>query len=133
MRDAGVAVGLLRPRLLRPFPAEAVRRSLLGKRGVAVIDQNLSVGAGGIIHAEIASALYGRRDAPAALTSFIGGLGGRDISSEELFEIAEVTQRAADSGVIPPPRLLFTEDELRGVRKLQSIASRERELLERIR
>ncbi len=126
LRDAGVAAGLLRPRLLRPFPADRLREYLAGKRGVAVIDQNLSMGKGGVLHSEIASALYGRKDAPPVLTSFIGGLGGRDISAEEFYEMVSVTREAADSGTVPPPRLLYTRDELREVRKLQTIARVER-------
>jgi pyruvate ferredoxin oxidoreductase alpha subunit len=130
LRDAGVAVGLLRPRLLRPFPAERLRQALSGKRGVAVIDQNLSMGMGGVLHGELAAALYGSQDAPAVMTSFIGGLGGRDIGAEEFYEIWSVTRKAVESGVVPPPRLLYTRDELREVEKLQAIARVERTELE---
>jgi pyruvate ferredoxin oxidoreductase alpha subunit len=122
LREAGQRVGLVRPRLLRPFPAEALRRALAGKRGVAVIDQNLSMGKGGILHAELASALYGRPDAPPVLASFVGGLGGRDIAPEEFDEMAAVVRRACDEGRTPPPRLLYTADELREMRKLQALA-----------
>jgi pyruvate ferredoxin oxidoreductase alpha subunit len=66
LREAGHAVGLVRPRLLRPFPEAALRRALAGKKGVAVLDQNLSMGKGGVLHAELASALYGQADAPGA-------------------------------------------------------------------
>ncbi|MEN8175938.1 MAG: pyruvate synthase [Pseudomonadota bacterium] len=128
LRDAGRPVGLLRPRLLRPFPAEALARHLQGKRGAAVIDQNLSMGKGGVLHTELASALYGRKNAP-VLASFVGGLGGRDIPPEEFFEMAEVVARAAASGETPAPRLLYTEDELREVRKLQAVAQVERNSL----
>jgi pyruvate ferredoxin oxidoreductase alpha subunit len=121
-------VGLVRPRLLRPFPESELRRVLAGKKGVAVIDQNLSMGKGGVLFAELASALYGLKDAP-VLVSFIGGLGGRDISPEEFYEMAAVTRQAAAAGVAPPPRLLYTEDELREVRKLQAIAQVERQRL----
>ena len=79
LREAGVHAGLLRPRLLRPFPAEALRSLLVGKQAVAVIDQNLSMGFGGVLHSELVSALYGQTDAPPIVASFIGGLGGRDI------------------------------------------------------
>jgi pyruvate ferredoxin oxidoreductase alpha subunit len=127
MRDLGERVGLVRPRLLRPFPESALRNMLAGRRAVAVIDQNLSVGKGGILHAEIASALYGVADAPAVLTSYVGGLGGRDISLGEFVAIARETRAAAESGTVPPPRLLYTEGELREVRKLQAIASLERQ------
>jgi pyruvate ferredoxin oxidoreductase alpha subunit len=58
--------------------------------------------------------------------SFIGGLGGRDIRSAEFFEMVAVTRRAADQGRAPEPRLLYTEQELREIRKLQGIALAER-------
>jgi len=131
LREAGRRVGLLRLRLLRPFPEARLRALLAGKRGVAVIDQNLSTGKGGVLHAEIASALYGERDAPPVLASFIGGLGGRDIPPEEFYEIEAVTRAAVGSGTTPRPRLLYTENELREVRKLQVIARAEREGLGR--
>jgi pyruvate ferredoxin oxidoreductase alpha subunit len=126
LRESGVAAGLLRPRLLRPYPAEALRRHLSGKRAVAVIDQNLSMGKGGVLYTELLSALHGSPDAPQTVASFIGGLGGRDVGLEELFEIAALVRRAADEGRTPEPRLLYSARELRQVRKLQSIAVAER-------
>jgi len=131
LRDSGTRVGLLRPRLYRPFPEDDIRRAVAGKKAVIVVDQNLSMGKGGVIHAEVASALYGAPDAPAVLTSFVGGLGGRDICAEEFYEMVAVTERAIATGDTPPPRLLFTEDELRELRKLQAVAQVEREELGR--
>ena len=125
LRDAGRRVGLLRPRLLRPLPQRLLQTLLAGRRGVAVIDQNLSVGQGGVLHTELASALYGMRQPP-LLASFIGGLGGRDISAEEFYEIAAVTEDAVRRGKAPPPRLLYTQGELRELRKLQAVAIAER-------
>jgi len=122
LRDAGTAAGLLRPVLLRPFPEAKLRGALRGKKAVVVVDQNISIGKGGVLHCELASALYGQRGAPGALVSFIGGLGGRDIAAEEFFEMAAVAAKAAESGETPPPRLLYTGHELREMRKLQAIA-----------
>jgi len=131
LRDAGQKVGLARLRLLRPFPTAHLRALLAGKQGVAVVDQNLSMGKGGVLHAELASALYGQALAPPVLASFVGGLGGRDISSEELFQMVETVRRAVRDHLAPEPRLLFTSDELREVRKLQAVANVERRELER--
>jgi len=128
LRDAGIAVGLVRPRLLRPYPLSALRRALAHVRGVAVIDQNLSLGKGGVLHTELCSALYGQREAP-VIASFIGGLGGRDIADEEFYEISAVTRKAAAEGSAPAPRLLYRESELREVRKLQRVARVERDEL----
>ena len=129
LREAGWSIGLVRPRLLRPFPDQEIRGLLTGRRAVAVIDQNLSFGAGGVLHGEIAAALYDLADAPPVLASFIGGLGGRDIPPEEFYEIARVIRAAAERGETPAPRLLYTESELRETRKLQAIARVERAAL----
>ncbi len=129
LRDVGIAVGLVRPRLLRPFPTMALQQVMSGKKGIAVIDQNISMGMGGVLHSEVASALYGKTDAPKILTSFIGGLGGRDISAEEFYEIAKVTNKAVKDGITPEPRLLYTKNEFREIQKLQAIAHVEREEL----
>ena len=87
------------------------------------------MGKGGVLHTELASALYGEKAAPPLLASFIGGLGGRDISAEEFYEIAAVMRQAARDGKTPVPRLLYTQTELREVRKLQAIAAAERQEL----
>jgi len=129
LRETGQRVGLVRPRLLRPYPASAIHAALAGKQAVAVIDQNISMGKGGVLHAELASALYGQKQVPPIIASFIGGLGGRDISAEEFYEIITATRAAIASGETPEPRLLYTRNELRQFRKLQSIAVVERQEL----
>ncbi|MDH4101613.1 MAG: pyruvate synthase, partial [Nitrospirota bacterium] len=48
MREQGKKVGLLRLRVVRPFPVDAIRSALMGRKGVAVLDQNLAPGKGGI-------------------------------------------------------------------------------------
>ncbi len=129
MREAGWKVGLVRPRMMRPYPDEPLRQALAGKLGVAVVDQNISMGKGGVLHSELASVLYGHPDMPPILASFIGGLGGRDFAPEEFFEMVKVLRAATEEGKPPPPRLLFTKNELREVRKMQAIAHAEREEL----
>jgi pyruvate ferredoxin oxidoreductase alpha subunit len=48
-RAEGRRVGLLRLRMIRPWPADAIRHALQGRRAVAVLDQNLSPGQGGVL------------------------------------------------------------------------------------
>jgi len=122
LRETGLPIGLVRPRLFRPFPAQTLKEALVGKQAVAVIDQNISMGKGGVLHAELASALYGQENTPSILASFIGGLGGRDISAEEFYHIASILQDAVKNNETPKTQLLYTEQELRGIRKLQAIA-----------
>jgi pyruvate ferredoxin oxidoreductase alpha subunit len=64
LRAAGWKAGLLRPRLFRPLPQQRIRQLLRGRRAVGVIDQNISMGMGGVLHSEFATALYGLEDAP---------------------------------------------------------------------
>lgn len=125
LREAGWKVGLARLRVFRPFPREKIQQLLKGRRGVAVIDQNISMGMGGVLHSEFSTALYGIKDAPAVLASFIGGLGGRDIRQEEFFQMMNEVKNACDKGESPPPRLLYTKNEITEIRKLQAIAHAE--------
>ncbi len=124
LRAAGWKVGLLRPRLFRPFPTAQIRQLLAGRRAVAVIDQNLSMGMGGVLYSEFTMALYGAKQPP-LMASYIGGLGGRDISQQEFFRILEELKQAGDQGKTLPPRLLYTQQELTQMRKLQAIAQAE--------
>jgi len=130
LREVGWRIGLLRPRLLRPLPVAQLRQALGGRRAVAVIDQNLATGLGGVLYSEVAGALYGHRGQLPVLASFVGGLSGRDIAAEEFYEMARVIRDAAEAGEAPPPRLLYTRDELREMHKLQAVARVERDELE---
>lgn len=85
-RRRGRAVGLVRPRLFRPFPAGELRRACRGARRLAVIDRNNSFGAGGIFAAETRAAFCGERRAPEVL-SYIAGLGGRDVTPDVIDRI----------------------------------------------
>lgn len=126
LRQAGHKVGLARLRMIRPFPHGELQRLLAGRKGVAVIDQNLSVGKGGILFSEIASALYGLKDRPAALLSFIGGLGGRRFRAGEFDTmLAMLTDANLTPAEMAQPHLLFTGAECREVGRFFDIASQE--------
>lgn len=120
LREQGHRIGLLRLRLIRPLPAERIARALHGRRAVAVIDQNLSVGKGGILFSEIAGALQGGRVPP--LLSFVGGLGGRRFRPEEFDQILQALREAEASGGSSASHLLYTEAEQRQVMEMLRIA-----------
>jgi len=121
-RAEGRRVGLLRLRMIRPWPTDAVRQALQGRRAVAVLDQNLSIGQGGILFQEIAASLYHDAARPRALCSFIGGLGGKNISEGEFRVIFEQTAEAGARGHGIGPVLLYTESEHREMEQLQYLA-----------
>ncbi len=122
-RAKGKRVGLLRLRVIRPWPEEMIARLLRGRRGVAVIDQNLAPGLGGILFQEIAAAVAQDAQKPRALCSFIGGLGGKDISDGEFDAIFAQTAEAGQAGCGSGPVLLYTEGERREIEQLQRIAT----------
>ena len=121
-REEGRRVGLLRLRMIRPWPADAIRRALQGRRAVAVLDQNLAPGQGGILFQEIAACLYHDALRPQALCSFIGGLGGKNLSEGEFRAIFEQTAEAGIRGKSIGPVLLYTEAEHREMEQLQYLA-----------
>jgi pyruvate ferredoxin oxidoreductase alpha subunit len=121
-RAEGKRVGLLRLRLIRPWPAAAIGAALAGRRGVAVIDQNLSPGQGGILYQEIAATLAPRPDGPALLRSFVGGLGGKDISLAEFRHMVAALERADPDEPRDGPELLYTEADWRQVRPALELA-----------
>lgn len=90
LRENGNKIGLLKIRVVRPFPFEEVKKVLLKAEKVAIIDRNISFGYGGIISQEIKSSLYGQRKNPIVF-SYIAGLGGRDITPSTIREIIENT------------------------------------------
>jgi pyruvate ferredoxin oxidoreductase alpha subunit len=121
-REEGRKVGLLRLRMIRPWPVDAVRRELRGRRAVAVLDQNLSPGQGGILFQEIAACLYHEPLRPKAICSFVGGLGGKNISEGEFRAIFGQTAEAGMRGTSVGPLLLYTEAEHREMEQLQFLA-----------
>jgi pyruvate ferredoxin oxidoreductase alpha subunit len=90
LRERGKKVGLLKIKLFRPFPVEAIRRILSPARKVAVIDRNFSFGASGIFAQAIRAALCNTPGHPPVF-GFIAGIGGRDVTQEILEEIYRQT------------------------------------------
>jgi len=90
LRAEGHKVGLLKMRMFRPFPFDAVRAALCGAKKVAVIDRNISFGHGGIWASEVKAALYGSTCQP-VIYPFIIGLGGRDVTPQSVRGIFQHT------------------------------------------
>ena len=80
MREEGKEVGLIKLRLWRPFPFEELRQAVREADVLIVLDRAISFGGpGGPVCSEVKAALYGEEKKP-KVVSFVGGLGGRDIS-----------------------------------------------------
>jgi pyruvate ferredoxin oxidoreductase alpha subunit len=92
-REQGDKVGVLRLRCFRPFPADELREALAKAKRVVVLEKAVSVGAYGILAAEVRAALYRQPNTP-PVSCAIAGLGGRDITFATLNEI----HRRAEAG-----------------------------------
>ncbi|MEF8780896.1 MAG: transketolase C-terminal domain-containing protein [Haloferacaceae archaeon] len=97
-REEGIPVGVVRPRVFRPFPAEAFREALAGVEAVGVLEKAVSPGSGGPMAMELKSALYDLPDRP-TVCNYVLGMGGRDVTVDELCEIA--AEAYADADVAP--------------------------------
>ena len=86
-RAKGKKVGLLRIISYRPFPYARIYEALKDVPKVAVLDKSVSLGAYAPIAVEVKSAFYGKKKGPKVISSFVGGLGGRDITLETIHEV----------------------------------------------
>lgn len=87
LRKEGKKVGLIKPRLFRPFPYNEIAKALEGKKAVAVMDRSDSFGAqGGPLFLEIKAALFESSKKP-KLADYIFGLGGRDAPMEDIEKV----------------------------------------------
>jgi pyruvate/2-oxoacid:ferredoxin oxidoreductase alpha subunit len=86
LRAAGEAVGLVKIRLFRPFPQEALRIALGGVRDVVVLDRNHSPGLGGIVNQEVRAALYGL-ETPPRVHGVLAGVGGVNVPPQKIVKL----------------------------------------------
>jgi pyruvate ferredoxin oxidoreductase alpha subunit len=100
MRSEGKRVGLLKPRIFRPFPHQRISEALRKMKAVAVLDRSSSPGAyGAPLFTEIRSALYDHEERP-KIANYVYGLGGRDIKVEHFKEIASDLEKIAETGKV---------------------------------
>lgn len=123
-REQGKRVGLLRLRMIRPWPAKALITALAERQRVGIVDQNISPGSGGILFHELAATLAGCSERPPVLRSFIGGLGGKDISDAEFDHVLDVLEQSQPQHDPVEPVLLMTELEATQVQDRLAIAGK---------
>ncbi|MBI4581077.1 MAG: 2-oxoacid:acceptor oxidoreductase family protein, partial [Planctomycetes bacterium] len=107
LRSRGVRAGLLKLRVFRPFPAEALARALSGSflRAVAVADKAVELGSGGPLFSEVTAALALRarstgRGLPILINAILG-VGGRDITMADINAVFRRLTELAGNGIQP--------------------------------
>jgi pyruvate ferredoxin oxidoreductase alpha subunit len=94
LRAQGEKVGLLKVIAFRPFPKDEIKEAVKNADKIAVLDKNISFGIGGVLYNEIIA----KMDVNAS--GFILGLGGRDISPDDIKTIVNETKNSTSDDKI---------------------------------
>ena len=99
MRANGKKIGLIKLRCFRPFPREELREIAKKYKAIGVADRNTSFGSagGGIVATDLARALYDVDERP-VIADFHVGLGGTDVTMNQIEYMAKETLKAAKVG-----------------------------------
>lgn len=98
MRKQGLKVGLLKPRVFRPFPYIEMADAIKNVKAVAVLDRADSYSSfGGQLFTEIRASLY-ELDKRPKIISRVFGLGGREYGTEDAVKVFEELLRIKETG-----------------------------------
>ena len=89
LRSEGIKAGVLKIRMIRPFPTDELLKHLENAIAVGTLEKDISFGYEGTVYTNVNSALHKGRNF-ADSYDFIGGIGGRDISKEIIRECFNV-------------------------------------------
>jgi pyruvate ferredoxin oxidoreductase alpha subunit len=97
-RERGLRVGVLRVRLLRPFPARLVANALRSTPVIGVLDRAIGFGSpGNPLFSDVAVTMSREPDRP-LLKSFVHGLGGRVTTQRALQQAIDQLAEALRTG-----------------------------------
>ena len=100
LRSRGKKVGLLKPRLYRPFPHEEIMEALKHCKAICVLDRADSMnGFGGPLFTDIRASLYDAPERPVVINR-IFGLGGRDYTAEDAIGVYEELFKVVETGKV---------------------------------
>lgn len=94
LREEGWKVGVLKIRFMRPFPEDEIITLTKNAKAIGVIDRDISFGYEGTVFTNVNSALA-KANSSVVKLNFIAGLGGRDISKEDIEEAFNDLREAA--------------------------------------
>ena len=83
LREKGIKAGVLRIRYMRPFPNEEIGEAIKNAKAFGVLEKDISFGNEGTVFTNVNSALH-KSGLNIPGYDFIGGLGGRNISAEDI-------------------------------------------------
>jgi pyruvate ferredoxin oxidoreductase alpha subunit len=92
LRQKGEKVGIIKLRFFRPFPSEDLKKLVSNLDALGVFDRSISYHGGGHVYNEVCCALFGMT---IPVINHLAGLGGRDVTKEQIFKMFELTSKAA--------------------------------------
>ena len=101
LRSGGKDVGLVKVRSYRPFPEEEIVRLAEGRKAIVVLDRSISPGQAGPLATDVRAALF-TAGVSTPVVGFVTGLGGRDITYEDIAEIVRIAEEQVKEGRIRP-------------------------------
>ena len=93
LEEEGKKVGLLQICSYRPFPRKEVYRALKDKTNIVVLEKCISLGRGGILASDIRWSFPRAEKKDRNISSFVAGLGGRNISMDDLRYMVEKVEK----------------------------------------
>jgi pyruvate ferredoxin oxidoreductase alpha subunit len=115
-KSKGESVGLINLRLWRPFPFKELIRAVKDAETLIVFDRCISFGGpGGPVSSEVRSALYNEKKRP-VVVSFVGGLGGRDVSVKDFEYVIERGREVAQKGSKELFEMVGVRGQVTGIR-----------------
>jgi pyruvate ferredoxin oxidoreductase alpha subunit len=93
LEEEGKKVGLLQICSYRPFPRKEVYNALKDKTNIAVLEKCISLGRGGILASDIRWSFPRAEKKDRNISSFVAGLGGRNISIDDLRYMVEKVEK----------------------------------------
>ncbi|OEF97269.1 pyruvate synthase [Vulcanibacillus modesticaldus] len=104
LRAKGIKAGVISPNVIRPFPAEEIRKSLKNVKALLIGERADSYGAnGGNLTQEVKAALQEDKDNNTIVLSRIFSLGGKDFYADEAEEFFNLAIEAAEKGYAEVP------------------------------
>jgi pyruvate ferredoxin oxidoreductase alpha subunit len=103
----GIKAGVVSPRVIRPFPIKEIQEALKGVKAIATLDRSAPGGALGMLFNEVSATMY-QTDSKPVINNYIYGLGGRDMTQENLKEIFRDAKKNADAGKLVTPLQQFS-------------------------
>ncbi len=85
LRDQGIRAGVIGLRVYRPFPSAQIIEALSNMKTITFFEKDVSYGYHGAMAMDTKAALYDSSSRP-SLSSYVVGLGGRDVRPEQLAE-----------------------------------------------